>query len=109
MRLPVWIIPILVVGISSFIYFQRGLAVQSQIALEEAAAAAELASAQTDPLTQRQAWENTLQYLDQVDSYPSLPQAQELRAKALAAIDTLNQIKRVEYRPAIVGWLIDES
>ena len=99
------LIPLLVVGVSSFIYFQRGLTVQSQLALEEAAAAAELARAQTDPLAQRQAWENTLQYLDQVDSYQSLPRAQELRTQALAAIDALNQIKRVDYRPAIVGGL----
>lgn len=98
-------IPVVVVGISSFIYFQRGLAVQSELALEEAAAAAQLASTQTDPLAQRQAWENTLEYLDQVDSYQSLPQAQELRAQALSAIDALNQIKRVDYQPAIVGGL----
>ncbi len=99
------IIPVVVVAISSFFYFQRGLGVESQMAFQEAAQAAQLAREQTDPVAQRQAWEETLQILNQVSASQTTPQASELRNEVATSLDALNQVRRVDYQPAIVGGL----
>jgi hypothetical protein len=99
------IIPVAVVALASFVYFQRGVSATSQMAYEEASQAARLAREQTEPLTQRQAWEDTLNILSQAGSAPGNPEVDQLRNEAGAALDILNQVRRVDYQPAIVGGL----
>lgn len=91
-----------------YVYFQRGRVAQYQNYYKQADTAAQQARKQTDPIELKTAWETTLDYLDKADSYQINPQSQTLRAEAIAAIDKIDQIDRLDFQPAIVGGL-DES
>ena len=91
-----------------YVYFQRGRAAQYQNYYKQADASAQQARKQTDPIELKTAWETTLDYLDKADSYQISPQSQTLRAEAIAAIDKIDQVDRLDFQPAIVGGL-DES
>ena len=98
-------IPLIVVTIAGLVYTRYGRATQYQenytLALDQAAQA----HGQTDPLEVRRAWDSTLYYLDLADSYQVTQDSLNLRLQAQAALDNLDSIVRLDFRPAIIGGL----
>ncbi len=104
MALTALIVPLVVVAVAMFIYFQRGVAGQYQGLYAQAQQAAGAAQAQSDPLAQEQAWTTVLQKLDAADKYQDTT-SDPLRTQAQQAIDALNLTFRLDFQPAIIEGL----
>lgn len=99
------ITPLVIVGFATLIYFQRGVAAQSEAIYAQAVQAVQAAQTQTDPALRREGLNNALSYLDAADAYRQLPQTGALRLQVQGALDELELIKRLNYQPALVGGL----
>lgn len=99
------VVPLVVVTISAVVYFQRGQAAQYQVYFTQARQAAEVAAAQSDPAELREAWKATLLHIDQAEAYQTTSESKEMRKQAQAALDELDGIERLDYRPALVDPL----
>jgi hypothetical protein len=95
-------IPVVVVAVASQVYISLGRDTQNQTVYAQALRMAQQAEGQTDLLAKRANWEATLEILK--GGYDS-PEIQSLRAQAVKALDELELVWRVDYRPAIVGGL----
>jgi hypothetical protein len=102
-------VPVIVVAVAMMVYIQRGLAAEADALYAQADLTSRQAESQTDPLAKRKAWELTLNYLDQAQAYQVNSQSQALRLKAQSALEKLNLVKRIEYQPAIIGGLTDDT
>ena len=100
-------IPLIVIAIATVVYFQRGRAGQYDVYYEQAVQAAEQAQAlaQTDLQQSLAAWQTTLDYLDQAETYQTTAESQALRAQAYQAIDSSELIRRLDYKPALLEVL----
>jgi hypothetical protein len=98
-------IPIVVVAIASFVYFQSGRAAQHEAYLTQAIQAAERAGSLEDPQDLRLAWDLTLRYIDQAEFYKTTEQSRELRNQAQTALDSLNYVERLDYQNALASPL----
>lgn len=103
------LVPLLVVAVSSAVYFQRGRAEQYQVYFEQALEAASLAQAEENPRALRTAWEATLQILDQAEYFQSTGESRALRAQAQEALDQLDYIDRLDFQPALVDGLKENA
>jgi hypothetical protein len=103
------VIPVIVVFIAALIYFGRGRREQFKTYLELASAAA--ATAQAQPLGEetRIDWETAMSFLTQAENYGSSDEFEGLRAQVESALDTLDLIARLEFRPLIDGGLGTEA
>jgi len=102
------VVPITIVAVAAFVYFQRGREAQYNIHISAAQEAAQIAETKIDPLEQRLAWQTTLLHLDNAEIYMSTDETQVLRSKAQGIVDTLDVIDRLDFRPTIVDQL-DET
>jgi hypothetical protein len=98
-------VPLLVVTVSSAVYFQRGRAAQHQFYFAQAGEAALQAQAQSEPEAQQQAWTAVLELLDAAESYGTTPESRALRDQAQNVLDELDEIERLDFRPALVDEL----
>jgi hypothetical protein len=98
-------IPLILAVIGGMVFLQRGRAQQHQIYYQKAVGEAAYAATLTNPLEQRLAWQTAIGDLDKAENYALTSQSQELRAKVIANLDTMNAVKRLEYQQAIVGGL----
>jgi len=98
-------IPLVLATIGGMVYLQRGRAQQQEVFIKQAEKNAAYAATLTNPLEQHLAWQTVLGDLDKAEYYKSTSQSQVLRATAIANLDTLDAIKRLDYQPAIVGGL----
>ncbi len=98
-------IPLIVVTIGGLVYTRYGRSTQYQenynMALEQAAQA----HGQTDPNEVRRAWDSTLYYLDLADQHQLTQDSSNLRQEAQTALDNMDGIVRLDFRPAIVTGL----
>ena len=98
-------IPLIIVTVAGLVYTRYGRATQYQdnfnMALEQAAQA----HGQTDPTEVRRAWDSTLYYLDLADQHQVTQDSINLRQEAQTALDNLDGILRLDFRPAIVTGL----
>ena len=99
------VVPLVIVAMATAVYFQRGLAAQSEIAYNQAVQAVQQAQSQTEPTKRRTGLDDALRYLEAADSYRKLPATQSLRLSILADLDGLDLVRRLDYQPAIVGGL----
>lgn len=99
------IIPVIVVIISSLVYFQMGRSAQFQQYLAQAQKIAEDAAQQADLNVQRQEWRTVLDLIEQAEAYGTSSDAQHLKALAEGVLDQLDLVKRVNYQEAIEGGL----
>ena len=99
------VVPLVIVAMATAVYFQRGLAAQSEVAYSQAVQAVQQAQSQTEPSKRRTGLDDALHYLDAADSYRKLPETQSLRLSILADLDGLDLVRRLDYQPAIVGGL----
>ncbi len=104
MALTALIVPLAVVAVAMYIYFQRGVEGQYQSLYSQAQQAAGAAQAQTNPILQEQAWATVLQKLDAANKYQNTT-SDPLRAQAQQAIDALNLTYRLDFQTAIVEGL----
>ena len=102
-------VPLIVVAIASVVYLQRGRAGQYQAYYAQAVQAAGFARSQTDPNARMQAWQSVVNYVDQAEEYQVTGETQALRQEASSVYDEINSVSRLDYQPAIVGALPDNS
>lgn len=102
------VVPVTIVAVAAFVYFQRGREAQYNIHIGAAQEAAQQAEIKTEPLEQRLAWQTTLLHLDNAEIYMSTDESQELRIQAQGIVDTLDVIERLDFRP-IINDQLDES
>ena len=98
-------IPILVVLVASMVYLRYGRVSQFKENYDLAVAAAVGATKQSTPLDIRHGWESAIFYLDKAEAYQVTQESQELRREAQAALDNMDGIVRLDFRPAIIGGL----
>jgi len=60
---------------------------------------------QTNPTDIRRAWESTIYYLDLAEKNLKTQDSSTLRQEAQTALDNLDSILRLDFRPAIIGGL----
>lgn len=97
--------PLVVSVIGGMVYIERGQAAQYQRFYNQALDQAAQATAKSDPLEQRLAWQTVLNLLDQAEFYRVTPESQTLRNQARQALDLLDGIERLEYQPALLSNL----
>ena len=98
-------VPLVIVTISVLVYSRYGRTQQYQENYNMALGLAAQANGQTDPTEVRRAWDSTLYYLDLADNYLVTQDSLTLRQEAQMALDNLDSIVRLDFRPAIVGGL----
>ncbi|MDT8382652.1 MAG: hypothetical protein RQ728_10420 [Brevefilum sp.] len=102
------LIPLIVVAIGASVYFARGRSLQYESYFEQAQLSAAVALSSEDPNQSREAWHQSLAYLDQAESYKETDEITELREQARDALDQLDGAVRLAYQPAIIGSLYSE-
>ena len=98
-------IPIIVVIAASLIYVRFGRSAQFEENYQLAVSEAVGAIGQTDPAIVRRAWESTLFYLDQAESYQTTQDSNTLRLQAQGSLDAMDLIIRLDFRPAVYGGI----
>ncbi len=98
-------VPLVVVAVAAAVYFQKGRGRYFEGYLLEAQSAAQQAQQFEHVNEQRVAWEATLEYLDLAENYKVTEDSQSLRGAATIALDTLENVVRISYRPAMVDGL----
>jgi len=99
------IIPLTMVVIASTVYIRYGRSAQYEENYRQAINEAVGAIGQNDSAIVRRAWESTLYYLDRAESYQITQDSYNLRQQAQGALDAMDQIIRLDFRPAIIGGL----
>ena len=99
------VIPVLVVTMASVIYLRFGQSIQYDELYSQALNARALATSETDPARQRDAWQSVLSYLDRADEYRETDESALLRSEAQANLDNLMGVVRLEFIPAFTGGL----
>lgn len=98
-------VPVLVVTIASIVFAQLGKATQFQDLYAQALEQATLTQGQTDPIALRSGWSRTLELLSQAEEYGTTPETRQLRDYAQQSLDEMDDIRRPDYQPAIIGGL----
>lgn len=96
-------VPIIVLVVVSVVYFKRGRTQQYQAHLAQAVQAIDLAKRSQDPVEIRAGWIDAQRALDQAAEYGSDSQLSVLQSEVSAAVDNLDQVVRLDYRPLING------
>jgi len=98
-------IPVIIVAVASQVYFSLGHEAQNQALYAQALRQAEEAEEQTDLLAKKAGWENALDTLESVDDNPEV---KALRERGTSALDSLQLVKRVDFREALEKNLPEE-
>ena len=98
-------IPILVVIAASFVYAQLGRSVEFQRLYNQAVEQARFSDAQTDPQVRRSGFEQTLTILNQAEIFGQTNETNTLRELVQQALDDMDSVRRLTYKPAIIGGL----
>ncbi len=98
-------IPLVIVVAATTVYLRQGLAAKSDQIYNQSLQAVEQAQAQTDPQKRREALTAALIYLDLADEYNQRPETQTMRVQVQSALDELDLVRRIDYKPAIIGGL----
>jgi len=99
------LIPLVVVTIASVVYFRYGRSVQYEEYLVQARNARAIAISLTDPIAQRDAWQQELSYLNSAESNNQTAETQSMRQEAQGKLDQLLGITRLQYQPVLSGGL----
>ena len=99
------IIPVIIVAIAVTVYIHYGRSAQYQQYYNMALTQASQAHDQKNPTEVRRAWESALYYLDLAEKKQKTQASDTLRQEAQTALDNLDGILRLDFRPAIAGGL----
>ena len=97
------LVPLIVVTIASVVYFRYGRSVQYEEYLVQARNARAVAIGLTDPIAQREAWQQVLSYLNSAESYSETADSSALRSEAQSKLDQLGGIHRLQFQPVVSG------
>ncbi|HPS32653.1 MAG TPA: hypothetical protein PKW57_04055 [Anaerolineaceae bacterium] len=100
------LVPLVLVGLLSAVYFSQGRGNQYDYLMAQAQAAADNAPAMQGAAAQRQAWNEVLSWLDQAETYRQSSEARALRVRAQDALDALDGALRLVYKPAYASSLL---
>jgi PAS domain-containing protein len=96
-------VPVLVVGVSSVVYFSRGRLEQFDSYLAQAGGAAIAAQLAEDPQAARTEWIMADQWLDLAESYRESEASHTLRLQVEGALDSIDLIFRLDFAPTVSG------
>jgi hypothetical protein len=99
------IVPLMVVVIASTVYMRFGRSAQYDQNYKQAINEAVGVIGQSDPAIVQRAWESALYYLDKAEQYQVTQNSSALRHQAQSALDAMDLIIRLDFRPAIYGGL----
>jgi hypothetical protein len=99
------VIPVLVVTIASVVYLRFGQSVQYDELYGQALNQRAIATSETDPARQRDAWLSVITIVDKADTYRQTAESDALRADAQANLDKLMGVLRLEFIPAFANGL----
>lgn len=102
-------VPLIVVAIAAVVYFGRGRSQQFEAYLIQAEAAIQVAQMKSNPEQTRVDWEAARRFLEQAQAYGWNKQAQALWQQTQEALDALDLIARLEYRPVVSGGFGSEA
>ena len=97
------LVPLVVVTIASMVYFRYGRTVQYEEYLVQARNARAVAIGFTDPVAQRDAWQQVLSYLNGAESYSTTADTSAMRTEAQSKLDQLEGISRLQFQPVVSG------
>ncbi len=100
-------IPIVVVAVAGLVYIRRGQARQYNEYVNQANTAVEFANTTSDPANARLAWQAVLDLMDSAEAYQVTDETQALRQQAFEALDPLELVERLDFRPALNGALAE--
>lgn len=93
------LVPLLVVTISVVVYMRSGRSSQYETYVAQAQVLREQALSETDPVRQRDAWNNVLQRVVQAESYSITSDTIGIRQEAQGRLDALLGITRLDFSP----------
>jgi hypothetical protein len=99
------VIPILVGTVAVVVYLRFGQSVQYDEFYRQAQNEVARAMSETDPARQRDAWQRSLELLDQAEAYSETDQSNELQQVAQTNLDSLMGVLRIEFIPAFTNGL----
>ena len=99
------VIPVIIVALAVTVYIHYGRTQKYQQNYDMALAQAFQARDQTNPTEVRHAWDSTIYYLDLAEKSLKTQDSTALRQEAQIALDNLDGILRLDFRPAISGGL----
>ncbi len=94
------LIPLMVVTILSVVYLRYGRSQQYDTYLAQAQEMRAQAVTLSDPVEQRQAWENVLLSVEVAESHRATPETTAIRQEAESNLDKLLGITRMQFNPA---------
>jgi hypothetical protein len=97
------VIPVLVVTIATVMYLRFGQSVQFDELYLQALNQRSVATGESDPVRQREAWQSVLTTLDKAEAYRQTAESDALRADAQANLDRLMGVVRLNFLPAFSG------
>ena len=99
------LVPLLLVGLTTFIYLSQGQGNEYGYFLAQAEASANNAAVmQTDEL-KREGWNQTIEWLDKAAAFQNSEEVNALYLRARLALDELDGAKRLIYKPAFAAGL----
>ena len=99
------VLPVIIVAVAATVYINYGRTAQYTQNYDMALTQAALARSQANPTDVRRAWDSTIYYLDLADKNQKTQVSSTLRQEAQTALDNLDGIIRLDFRPAIVRAL----
>jgi hypothetical protein len=97
------IIPVLIAAVAIAVYFRFGRSTQYDEYILQAQTRIAQAEAESDPVRQRQAWEEALQQALEAEKIADTPEAQDLHNKIQTTLDQMDKIIRLTFEKAILG------
>jgi hypothetical protein len=98
-------VPLVLAVVGGMVFLQRGRAQQYQIYYQQATEEDAKAASISDPMELRLALQTVIEDLNKAEYYTVTSQSQELRTRVTSQLDTLDAVKRMDYKQAIVGGL----
>ncbi len=100
------IVPVVVVTAMFVVYTKFGRSALYDTYLTQARGFAQQALGESDPVRQREAWENTLQRVAQAEAFDQTADTLTLRQQAQSQLDILLGVKRLSFTPAFSVALV---
>lgn len=91
-----------------YVYWQKGRAAEYQKYFDLALQHAGAAMTQTDPDERRISWETSLDYVGKAEDLMLTQDSQDLRVNILNQLDVMDAIVRLDYKPALEGFLAED-
>ncbi len=96
------VVPVIIVAVAATVYIHYGRSAQYTQNYNMALAQAAQARGQNNPTDVRRDWDSAIYYLDLADKNLKTQNSATLRQEAQTALDNLDGISRLDFRPAIV-------